>query len=257
VRIISYNILDGGVGRADPIGEVLAAQHADVVILPEADDDYVIDRTARRLQCDVIVGPGRHHRVAVLSRYTIVQTINHALLGSAAQQSLPPCLLEVQIKLPDGKIISIFALHMRSGAKQADEQRRLADLTGVLRVTDLLRKNNSPHILAGDFNSNAVAQPNNLQACKPSTQRAYKANGNVLPTNVVTSILQAGYIDTLAARHAQDAESMHTFSTHHPGQRVDYIFSFNMSRINDAWVERDRLATYASDHYPVGADVDA
>ena len=26
MRVVSYNILNGGVGRADPIGEILAAQ---------------------------------------------------------------------------------------------------------------------------------------------------------------------------------------------------------------------------------------
>ena len=38
MRIVSYNILDGGVGRADPIAEVLLAQRPDVVGLVEADE---------------------------------------------------------------------------------------------------------------------------------------------------------------------------------------------------------------------------
>jgi endonuclease/exonuclease/phosphatase family metal-dependent hydrolase len=50
---------------------------------------------------------------------------------------------------------------------------------------------------------------------------------------------------------------MATFTTQHPGQRVDYIFTHGVDRrhIADAWIERDRLATYASDHYPVGAEI--
>jgi endonuclease/exonuclease/phosphatase family metal-dependent hydrolase len=34
---------------------------------------------------------------------------------------------------------------------------------------------------------------------------------------------------------------------------VDYIFSFDLLA-RGAWVEQDRLATYASDHYPIGAE---
>ena len=253
MRIVTYNIFDGGVGRADPIGEVLEAQRADVIVLPEADDDYVVDRNARRLKCDVIVAPGKHHRIAVMSRHTIVHTINHALLEPDA----PPCLLEAHIALPSGPVIPVIALHLHAGSKHSDEQRRVGELACVMRVTTALRENKTPHVLVGDFNSNAFAHPGDLSACKPSTRRAYEANGNALPTTIMQAVLEAGYVDTLFARHDKNAFQMNTYSTHHPGQRVDYVFGFNVAHIRDAWVERDRLATYASDHYPVGADIDA
>jgi len=33
MRVVSYNILTGGEGRADPLAEVLLAQRADVIAL--------------------------------------------------------------------------------------------------------------------------------------------------------------------------------------------------------------------------------
>ena len=46
MRLVSYNILDGGEGRADPLAEVLLAQRADVVVLLEADQISVVERIA-------------------------------------------------------------------------------------------------------------------------------------------------------------------------------------------------------------------
>ena len=36
MRICSYNILDGGEGRADPLAEVILAQRPDIVAIVEA-----------------------------------------------------------------------------------------------------------------------------------------------------------------------------------------------------------------------------
>src|SRR5437763_7307822 len=69
VRIFSYNILDGGEGRADPRAEVIEAQRADAVALIEADNADVLDRISKRLKMDVIVAAGKRHAVALLSRW--------------------------------------------------------------------------------------------------------------------------------------------------------------------------------------------
>ena len=49
MRLVSYNILDGGTGRADALGDVLAAMRPDLVALVEAEDVAVVDHIARRL----------------------------------------------------------------------------------------------------------------------------------------------------------------------------------------------------------------
>jgi endonuclease/exonuclease/phosphatase family metal-dependent hydrolase len=78
-----------------------------------------------------------------------------------------------------------------------------------------------------------------------------------LPRRVVQVVLDAGYVDTLHAVRGSEAATTGTFSTQHPGQRVDYVFAFGIDRLSlrDAWVEQDRLAKYASDHFPVGAKI--
>ena len=58
MRLVTYNILDGGLGRADPLGEVIAAQRADLVTLIEADREDYVRRIARRAGLHALHLPG-------------------------------------------------------------------------------------------------------------------------------------------------------------------------------------------------------
>ncbi len=254
MRVVTYNILEGGVGRADPIGEVLEAQNADVIILVEANDDFVVDRTAKRLNMDMIVAPGHGHRIAILSRFTIIESINHALI----EDDTPRSCCQAVIRTPAGIDLPVIGLHMHPKATDADENIRQHQLASVMRLTHEYRARNRPHLLAGDFNSNSPVQEINIAACKASTQDAYTHNGGHIPRRVIQNMLDHGYTDTLHAVNAGTAKTMASFTTHQPGQRVDYVFSFGIdtSKIISAWVEQDRLAKFASDHYPVGTEID-
>jgi endonuclease/exonuclease/phosphatase family metal-dependent hydrolase len=112
-------------------------------------------------------------------------------------------------------------------------------------------------VLCGDFNSNAPYQRINPARCKIKTQQAWEKNGGRLPRRVIEAMLGVGYLDTYHALH-DEFEMIGTFDTQHPGQRVDYIFMFGapQARVKDAWVEQERLAKYASDHYPIGAEIE-
>ncbi len=110
------------------------------------------------------------------------------------------------------------------------------------------------HVLAGDFNANSPVQRIDPALCKARTREEWAANGGGLPRRAVQRVLDAGYVDTLWAARGEAAWGMGSFSTRFPGQRVDYIFGYGMGRVKEAWIETDRLAKYASDHYPVGAE---
>jgi endonuclease/exonuclease/phosphatase family metal-dependent hydrolase len=70
-------------------------------------------------------------------------------------------------------------------------------------------------------------------------------------------LFDAGYIDTLAAYDPAMAASAGSFTTQTPGQRLDYVLTSGIDPVNvrSAWIEQGRLAKYASDHFPVGADI--
>ena len=253
MRLISYNILEGASGRADLLTEVIAAQRADVVGLVEADDLSVVERIARRLKMDFIHAPGNEHASALLSKFPIRQTINHGALLRGLQNSV----LEATIVAPDGAEWTIGVLHLHPRAFEEDETQREAELKIVLDVFKTCREQSKPHLLCGDFNANSPIQQIDPARCKPKTREAWEANGGKIPRRVVQKLLDSGYIDTLAAVRPEEAPTLTTFTTQYPGQRLDYIFAFGVApqRLRDAWVEHDRLATYASDHYPVGAEI--
>ncbi len=255
MRIVSYNILDGGEGRADPLAEVILAQRPDIVALVEADNPDVLERIAHRLHMDFIHARGGPKGAALLSRWAIQQTIDHAALRSDCGKSL----LEATVVDPQGRKWTFGVVHLSARAREEDEQKREREIGVVLEVFAPLRKARTPHLLMGDFNSNAPDQFIDPEKCKPTTRQAWDANGGGIPRRVVRKILDAGYLDSLRVCDPRDAQTAASFTTQFPGQRVDYIYTFGIeaATIRRAWIETDRLAKYASDHFAVGAEIES
>src|ERR1700743_39824 len=99
MRLVSYNILDGGEGRADPLAEVIEAQNPDIVALIEADVPSVNERIAKRLGMDFVHAVGNSDSVALLSKWTIVDSINHGVM----QKGLSKSCLEATVVSPKGE----------------------------------------------------------------------------------------------------------------------------------------------------------
>lgn len=253
MRLVSYNILDGGEGRADPLAEIILAQQCDIAVLVEADSADVLDRIAKRLEMDVVHAKGRRHFAAVLTRWEMVESINHAPL----HPELSDCLLEATIADPSGQAWTVAAIHLHPHATEADEREREREISTVLRVFEPHRKQGRRHLLCGDFNSNSPIQEIDPEKVKPRTKQEWEANGGEIPRRVVTRIQADGYADSLYLARGPEAGRIGTFSTQYPGQRVDYIFTYGVERrqIKEAWVEQDRLAKYSSDHFPVGIEL--
>lgn len=257
VRIVSYNILDGGIGRADPIAEVLLAQRPDVVGLVEADDAEVLDRIAWRLGFDCIAAEGNQGRTsALLTRGEILQSVNRVQVATDAEAA-SRSWLEVRVAL-DGREMTFIVVHLSAHASESRESRREGEIATVLESAQNLREAGEPHILMGDFNANS---PHQLLVRKRLPEKSLKywdENGGHIPRRVITAIEAAGYVDTLRAVAPASADVSTTFTTRQPGQRLDFIFTHGLEpeKIRGAWVEQDRLAVYASDHFPAGAEID-
>ena len=88
MRLISYNLMNGGEGRADPIAEVLLGRSPDVVGLHEATDDAVLRRLSARLRMDFVVAECSGGRVALFSRLPILETANVAAIFESSMPTL-------------------------------------------------------------------------------------------------------------------------------------------------------------------------
>ena len=255
MRIVSYNILDGGSHREDLLRRTLEAQRPDVVCLVEAEDAAIVERLAGALDMDLIHAPGNKKASALLSRFAIVQTINHAPLHRAITKSL----LEAVVQPPLSGELTFGVLHLHAHAAESDERTRETEIAEILQIFEPHRAARRPHILAGDFNSNAPSQRIDPEKLKKSSRKEWEANGNQIPRRVIQRVLDAGYTDTLHAVRPEQAETTGTFSTQHPGQRVDFLFTFGIDKaqIRDAWIVRDQLAEEASDHFPIGVVIES
>src|SRR4051794_23915001 len=144
MRIVSYNILTGGEGRADPLCEVLLAQRADVIGLVEAEDPAVLERLARRLHMDYVVADGNQSGAsALLSRHPIRESVNVA----AVEPGISKSLLRATVEAPGGAIWHFGVVHLHARAGDDDEQKREAELQIVLRAFAPLRAAHTPHVL--------------------------------------------------------------------------------------------------------------
>ena len=153
---------------------------------------------------------------------------------------------------------TLAAVHLHPRARLEDEQRREIEIARILEIFAPLRAEGKPHLLAGDFNANSPVQQVIAERCKARTRDEMAANGGVLPRTAVGKLLEAGYVDTLHSVLGPEAGRIGSFTTQEPGQRVDYIFSFGIDagRLKEAKVEQDRLAKYASDHFPVMVEIE-
>jgi exodeoxyribonuclease III len=253
VRLVSYNILDGGEGRADPLAEVIESQQPDIVVLVEADVPAVVERIASRLKMDFVLAEGRRHGGAILTRGRVSESINHSLLC----EEFSDLVLEATLETPAGPW-TVAAVHLHPRARISDEERREREIDVILKIFAPNRAEARPHILAGDFNANSPIQHIDPEQCKPRTREEITANGGVLPRTAIGRLLDAGYVDTLHSVHGSHAAKIGSFTTQHPGQRVDFIFTHGVQprRLKAAKVEQDRLATYASDHFPVMVEIE-
>ena len=256
MRLVSYNILDGGEGRVEALAGVIEAQRPDVVGLVEADSKAVVDDLAARLKMDFVHAPGNTHASALLSRWPIRESINHALLHPA---KLEKSLLEATVAEPGGgREWTIGVVHLHAHATESAERRREQELEVVLSVFAARRMAGVPHLICGDFNANAPYQQIHPALCKPRTQREWDQNGGGVPRRVVQRMLDEGYRDSLRELDPVGAEVKGSFTTEHPGQRVDYVFTYGLDpgRLTRAWVVYTPPAKEASDHFPVALEVE-
>ena len=253
MRVLSYNILDGGTGRVAALYSVIEAERPDVVGLVEAEDYAVVEDLAGRLGMDFVHGAGNYKASALLSRLAIRDSINHAPL----HKELTKSLLEATVVDEKGGEWVFGVMHLHAKALEADEAVREREIGKVLELFERHRKEGRAHLLMGDFNSNAPGQKIDPRECKLSTREAWEKNGGYVPRRVVQKILDAGYLDSMAVADPKNAFTSGTFSTELPGQRVDYIFSFGIGeeRIERGCIVYDGDADEASDHFPVVAEI--
>ncbi len=251
MRLMTYNLLNGGVGRTDPLAEVIRHVAPDVVACPEADSRKNFELLADRLGMERYWAEAADkHAVGVLSRLPILSATNHR------GEPLRRTCAEVRVRLAAGGELTVIAAHLAARITRQQEEVRATETDAILALSGPLRAAGAPHVIAGDFNASHPSQSIEPAALRPRDRSDLAAQNDVVARLAIPRILEAGYLDAYDALHGSDAGA--TLSTRQPSLRVDYIFLSQQmgATLRACNVHHERLARFASDHYPVWAELD-
>jgi exodeoxyribonuclease III len=149
LRVMTYNVLNGGTGRESLLLEVLRAAVPDIVVLQEVFDPGFVSRVADALEMQYFFARGNtKYHLALLSRWPIVASHSHHPFPPIQQT-----VLEATIEHPNGWRLNVFGLHPVPLPSALLELWRLWEIKVVLRRARLRAP--SECLIVGDFNASA------------------------------------------------------------------------------------------------------
>lgn len=245
MRLLTYNIRFGGVGRVGPMASVINASAPDVVVLQEATRPDVVKQLAAETGMKTWASdPG--HSVGFMSRLEIAHHHWHRPPSSRR------AFLEI---VPAGDAVRIFGIHLSAVHSNWTERRRVRELRAVLAGIE--RHQHGFHVLAGDFNTLAPGETLDLQKLPPRLRAVVWVTGGQIRWETIKIMLDSSYLDAYRTLHV--AEPGFTFPVVDPHVRLDYLFlpAAFAARLQACEVVADHPdAAAASDHLPLRADLD-
>ena len=245
LKILTYNILKGGVGREEHLATVINHQAPDVVVLQEATRPDVVDRLATMTGMREW-GAMRGRSLGFISRVPMAE--RRWVRPRWSQHAF----LEL---VPEGVDVRIFGVHLSAVHAAWTEARRVRELRSLLDAIQAHDK--SHHVLVGDFNT--LAPGERLQVGKlPYRLRILVwLSGGRIRWQTIAIVLGAGYVDGFREQHPRDDGL--TFPTWDPHSRLDYLFVPQpfIERLTACDVVRDSPSLrLASDHFPLAASIE-
>lgn len=249
LRVMTYNILNGGRGRETLLLEVVQTVNPDVLLLQEVYDDAFLKMLAQALQMEYFFGTGNRKRtVALLSRLPIRNVKSVHPLWPIWHN-----FVHAEIEYLPHQFLHVLGIHQVANLAVLFEGWRYWEARYILNY--LQGHPSEKCLLAGDFN--AIA-PNEkvTTATMPSWLRwIIRLQGNRVYHFSIQAFLQHGFVDSF--RFLNGAESGYTLPPPIPNARLDYVFVNEQFKpyLKHCWVVRTSdAADRASDHYPVVAE---
>jgi endonuclease/exonuclease/phosphatase family metal-dependent hydrolase len=255
LRLLSYNIREGGVGRAEQIAAVIKASSPDVVALQEATHPEVVERIAE-LAGFRFFGSRHSHSAGFLSNVPVLD------YGWRHPPRTRHALLEVS--LADG-FPRVFVVHLRAWFSNWTERRRARELRGLLDgIQEQLKREQDAfafHVLAGDFNALAPGERFDSSPMPAWIRGMVWLSGRDIARSTIEMMQSDGYIDAWRALHSDhEKDPGYTFPVWSPHVRLDYVFtpSEYASRFTACDVRRTpEQVKGASDHFPLLVELKA
>jgi endonuclease/exonuclease/phosphatase family metal-dependent hydrolase len=251
LRVVTYNIQDGGLGREAQLLEILTALRPDVVLLQEVFAASPLADWAQALGLEFVRAPSNTHRQqALLSRLPI-----QSFTSFRPRPPIHTCLLEAALSFASGRTLHVYGLHLLAQPFIAMEFWRWWEMTVILRRSEVARSGLC--LLAGDFNAVAPGDQPRVARWPRRLKLLLAAQGSLLFRRVLSQARSAGLADCFRTLHPTD--SGFTLPSHAPNTRLDYLLASSQLRpfLQKCFVATEPAAVrLASDHLPLIADFD-
>jgi endonuclease/exonuclease/phosphatase family metal-dependent hydrolase len=244
VRLLTYNIRFGGVGRVAALAEVVNQCRPDVVVLQEATRPEVVEQLAAATGMPFWAA-NAGHSVGFMSR----QKARHEWHRPPASRR---AFLEI---VPEGEPLRIFGVHLSAVHSNWTEKRRVRELRAVL--AGIADHQHGFHVVTGDFNTIAPGETLDIGKLPPRLRAFVYLTGRKIRWETIQTMLDAAYVDGYRSLHPADAGF--TLPAGDPHVRLDYVFlpqPFAARLQSCTVVNGTPAAATASDHLPLMADLE-
>ena len=244
LRLLSYNIRYGGVGREAALAAVIRTAAPDLVILQEATRPSVVERIARETGM-AQWGSRRGDSLGYMSRVPV------AHVDWRKPRFSRHAFLEI---VPGGTGWRLFGVHLSAVHAAWTERRRLYELRALLAA--IKERHVGPHALIGDFNTLAPGELLDIRKLPQRLRALVWLSGGKIQWRTIQTVLDTGHVDVFRQLHPDIVGS--TFSARDPHVRLDYLFvpSGCISHVISCTVVTTPPAPDASDHLPLMAQLD-
>ena len=187
LRLMSYNIHFGGVGREERIAEVIKHVDPDIVMLQEATRTDVVERLS------TADGICRHARVAAKLLRALLSRVESSQYEWHCRREMQRPFMEIKLAEPD--MTHLWC----SSESNAFESNRATANAGGPRASRKSSKNIASgfHLLMGDFNTLAPGELLNMQKLPMRYRMLAMVLGGRVTYRTIQIMLDAGYTSTL------------------------------------------------------------
>ena len=244
LRLMSYNIRFGGVGREKRIADVIRHCSPDIVLLQEATREAGVAEIAKYAEMPHW-GAKQGHSPAFVSRVAVDNFEWHH------HRDMQRPFLEIRFAEGD---LTLYNIHLRATHSNYTERGRMREVRALLNAIKPAK--DRFHLLVGDFNTLAPGELLNMQKL-PMRYRvlAFLLGGRVT-YRTIQIMLDAGYLDSYRRLNTDHG---FTFPAWDPHARLDYIFvpkNFIDRVISCDVISDIEQPAKATDHLPLLAEIE-
>ena len=242
LRLMSYNIRFGGVGRERRLAEVVKQGGADIVVLQEATRPDVVERLAGLTNMPHWAAK-RGQSVAFMSRLAIERY----------EWQYHPHTQRAVMAI-DLASLRIYGVHLRATHSNYTERGRMREVRALLE--SVRGMGDRFHLLTGDFNTLAPGELLRMQKLPVRYRLLALMLGGRINYRAIQILLNGGYADCYRRLNSDPG---FTFPAWEPNVRLDYVFvpEQHASRVTACRVMDDiHEPARATDHLPLIAEID-